>query len=92
IKSKDIFLHYPYHSFNHFIDLVREAAIDPMVKSIRITLYRAAKRSKVINALINAARNGKQVTVVVELQARFDEEANIKWARTLAEEGIHVIY
>ena len=92
IKAKDIFLHYPYHSFNHFIDLVREAAIDPMVESIKITLYRAAKRSKVINALINAARNGKQVTVVVELQARFDEEANIKWARTLAEEGIHVIY
>ena len=92
IKAKDVFLHYPYHSFNHFIDLLREAAIDPMVKSIKITLYRAAKRSKVINALINAARNGKMVTVVVELQARFDEEANIKWAKTLAEEGIHVIY
>jgi polyphosphate kinase len=92
IRAKDILLHYPYHSFNHFIDLLREAAIDPMVKSISITLYRAAKKSKVINALINAARNGKAVTVVVELQARFDEEANIKWARTLAEEGIHVIY
>jgi polyphosphate kinase len=92
IKNRDVMLHYPYHSFSHFIDLLREAAIDPTVKSIKITLYRAAKKSKVINALINAARNGKDVTVVVELQARFDEEANIKWAKALAEEGIHVIY
>jgi polyphosphate kinase len=92
ISHRDVMLHYPYHSFSHFIDLLREAAIDPTVKSIKITLYRAAKKSKVINALINAARNGKEVTAVVELQARFDEEANIKWARTLAEEGIHVIY
>jgi polyphosphate kinase len=92
IGQRDVMLHYPYHSFNHFIDLMREAAIDPTVKSIRITLYRAAKKSKVINALINAARNGKEVTVVLELQARFDEEANIKWAKTLAEEGINVIY
>jgi polyphosphate kinase len=92
IRKKDVMLHYPYHSFSHFIDLLREAAIDPTVKSIKITLYRAAKKSKVINALINAARNGKEVTAVVELQARFDEEANIKWAKALAEEGIHVIY
>ena len=92
IAARDILLHYPYHSFSHFIDLLREAAIDPTVKAIKITLYRAAKKSKVINALINAARNGKDVTVVVELQARFDEEANIKWAKALAEEGIHVIY
>ena len=92
IKSRDVLLHYPYHSFSHFIDLLREAAIDPTVKSIKITLYRAAKKSKVINALINAARNGKDVTAVVELQARFDEEANIKWAKALAEEGINVIY
>ena len=92
IRGRDILLHYPYQSFAHFIDLLREAAIDPTVKSIKITLYRAAKKSKVMNALINAARNGKHVTAVVELQARFDEEANIKWAKTLAEEGIHVIY
>ena len=92
IRNRDILLHYPYQSFSHFIDLLREAAIDPTVKSIKITLYRAAKKSKVINALINAARNGKEVIAVVELQARFDEEANIKWAKTLAEEGIHVIY
>jgi polyphosphate kinase len=92
IKKRDILLHYPYQGFGHFIELLREAAIDPTVKSIKITLYRAAKKSKVINALINAARNGKDVTVVVELQARFDEEANIKWAKALAEERIHVIY
>ncbi|MBS1622727.1 MAG: polyphosphate kinase 1 [Bacteroidetes bacterium] len=92
IRKQDILLHFPYQSFNHFIELLREAAIDPTVKSIKITLYRAAKKSKVINALINAARNGKDVTVVVELQARFDEEANIKWAKALAEENIRVIY
>ncbi|MCW3127813.1 MAG: Polyphosphate kinase [Bacteroidetes bacterium] len=92
IKKRDILLHYPYQGFGQFIELLREAAIDPTVKSIKITLYRAAKKSKVINALINAARNGKDVTVVVELQARFDEEANIKWAKALAEENIHVIY
>ena len=92
IQKRDILLHFPYQGFGHFIELLREAAIDPTVKSIKITLYRAAKKSKVINALINAARNGKDVTVVVELRARFDEEANIKWAKALAEEGIHVVY
>jgi polyphosphate kinase len=92
IRKRDILLHYPYQGFGHFIELLREAAIDPTVKSIKITLYRAAKKSKVINALINAARNGKDVTVVVELRARFDEEANIKWAKALAEENIRVIY
>ncbi|MFN8276820.1 MAG: polyphosphate kinase 1 [Chitinophagales bacterium] len=92
IRERDILLHYPYHSFNQFIELLREAAIDPQVKTIKMTLYRAARNSKVLNALINAARNGKQVTAVVELQARFDEEANIRWARTLADEGIQVIY
>ncbi|MEM9024394.1 MAG: RNA degradosome polyphosphate kinase, partial [Bacteroidota bacterium] len=80
IRKQDILLHYPYHTFNHFIDLLREAAIDPKVRSIRITLYRVADKSQVVNALINAAKNGKKVIVVVELQARFDEEANIKWA------------
>jgi polyphosphate kinase len=85
-------LHYPYQMFSHFIELLREAAIDPDVKSIKITLYRVARNSKVINALINAAKNGKQVTAVVEVQARFDEEANIRWAKKLQDEGIHVIY
>ncbi len=92
IRKHDILLHYPYQSFSHQIDLLREAAIDPHVRSIRMTLYRVAKRSHVINALVNAARNGKHVVVVVELQARFDEEANIHWARELSDAGIHVIY
>ena len=92
LKKQDIMLHYPYHTFGHFIDLLREAAIDPNVKTIQITLYRVASKSMVINALINAAKNGKQVVAVVELQARFDEEANIKWAQHLQDEGIKVIY
>lgn len=92
LKKQDIMLHYPYQSFSHFIDLLREAAIDPNVKTIRITLYRLAKKSMVINALSNAAQNGKNVVAVLELQARFDEEANIKWAKHLQEQGIQVIY
>jgi polyphosphate kinase len=92
IKRKDIMLHFPYHSFDHFIDLLREASIDPNVTSIQITLYRLARNSSVINALLNAARNGKHVTTVVELQARFDEEANILWGNKLQEEGVKVIY
>lgn len=90
IKEKDILLSYPYQSFNYVIDLLREAAIDPKVRSIKITLYRVSKNSKVINALINAAKNGKAVTVIVELQARFDEENNIYYANKLQEEGIKV--
>lgn len=92
IKEKDILLHYPYHTFDHVIDILREAAIDPMVRSIKINLYRVAERSKVINALVNAVKNGKSVTAVVELRARFDEEANIHWANTLQEEGVDVIF
>ncbi len=92
IAARDIMLHYPYQSFSHLVDLLREAAADPDVRSIRMTLYRAARRSQVMNVLINAARNGKSITLVVELQARFDEEANIHWAKELADEGIHVIY
>lgn len=92
VKKKDIMLHFPYHSFDHFIDLLRESSIDPYVTSIQITLYRLARNSSVINALLNAARNGKHVTTVVELQARFDEEANILWCNKLQEEGVKVIY
>ena len=88
----DILLHYPYHSFNYFISLLREAAIDPAVTSINLTVYRLAKNSRVVNALINAAKNGKKVNVVVELQARFDEAANIKWAGILSEEGVNVVF
>ncbi len=91
-KKQDVMLHYPYQAFSHFIEWLREAAIDPNVKSIKITLYRVARNSKVINALINAAKNGKHVIAVVEVQARFDEEANIRWAKQLQDEGIQVIY
>ena len=92
IKQKDILLHYPYHTYNHIINLLREASIDPAVESIKITLYRVADSSKIANALINAVKNGKKVTVLVELQARFDEENNIYWGNKLQEEGARVIY
>ncbi|MDA3907287.1 MAG: polyphosphate kinase 1 [Bacteroidales bacterium] len=91
IREKDIMFHYPYHTFQHIVNLVREAAIDPKVRSIKMTFYRVAKKSKIINALINAARNGKLVTVFLELQARFDEQANIMWTQKLQEEGVRVI-
>lgn len=92
IRERDVLLHYPYQSFHHIIDWLREASIDPRVESISTTLYRVAKTSNVVNALINAAKNGKRVTVVVELQARFDEENNIFWANRLQEEGATVIF
>ena len=92
IAKKDVLLHYPYHSFNHFIDFLREAAIDPKVEEIHITLYRTAERSKVINTLVNAARNGKRVTVLMELLARFDEERNVENAELLQKEGIKVVH
>lgn len=92
IDKKDILINYPYQTFTHLIDLLREAAIDPKVTSIKINLYRVAKNSKVINALINAAKNGKNVTVVIELRARFDEEANIHWSNKMMDEGIRVIF
>ncbi|HUT64267.1 MAG TPA: polyphosphate kinase 1 [Anaerolineae bacterium] len=92
IKKKDILLYYPYQSFQYTIDLLREASIDPRVISIKINLYRVAKNSNVIKALINAVRNGKSVTAVMELQARFDEEANIYWTDRLREEGARVIH
>jgi len=90
LSRTDVMLHLPYHSFDSVIDLLRESAIDPAVVSIKITLYRLASDSKVINALINAVRNGKQVVVVIELKARFDEEANLRWRRRLEEEGVTV--
>ncbi len=92
VKKKDIMLFFPYHPFDQFIDLLREASIDPFVTSIQITLYRLARNSSVINALLNAVRNRKKVTTVVELQARFDEEANILWGNKLLAEGVKVIY
>lgn len=92
IRKKDILLFFPYHSFDLFIDLLREASIDPAVKEIQITLYRVGRDSSVVHALTNAVKNGKSVTVVMELRARFDEEANIHWSNKLHEEGVKVIY
>nr|WP_308463753.1 polyphosphate kinase 1 [Chitinophaga nivalis] len=91
IQQHDVMLHFPYHSFDTIIDLLREAAIDPNVSSIKITAYRLARNSKIMNALINAVRNGKQVTVVLELRARFDEAANLDWKSRLEEEGVKVL-
>jgi polyphosphate kinase len=91
VLKKDVLLNFPYHSFDPVIDLLREAAIDPAVTSIKITAYRWAAQSKIANALVNAARNGKSVTVMVELRARFDEEANIEWKEYLELEGVKVL-
>lgn len=92
IAEKDQLLHYPYQKFEHLIDVLREAAIDPKVTTIKMSLYRVAKKSQVINALINALRNGKEVVVVVELQARFDEENNMYWSNVLRDYGAKIIY
>lgn len=91
ILKKDVLLHFPYHSFGNIIDLLREAAIDPEVVSIKLTCYRLADRSKIINTLTNAVRNGKHVTVVLELRARFDEEANLEWKEELEDAGVKVL-
>ena len=92
IDEKDLFLHYPYESIKPFIRLLDEAAKDDSVTSVKMTLYRVAKNSKVIKALCNAAENGKDVLVLVELRARFDEENNIGWSKLLEESGCHVMY
>ncbi|MFM7023161.1 MAG: polyphosphate kinase 1 [Flavobacteriales bacterium] len=92
LKQKDVLLQYPYHSFTHVLDFLRDAAIDPKVRTIRMTIYRLAKESAVINALVNAASNGKKVMVLMEIQARFDEAANIKYAKVLQEAGVNVIF
>lgn len=91
VAERDIMLHFPYHSFTPLIDLLREAAFDPDVTHIKITCYRLALQSRIINALINAVRNGKDVTVMLELRARFEEEANIEWKNRLEEEGARVL-
>ncbi len=91
IRNKDQYLHYPYHSFDYYIRLLRESAINPEVKEIKISIYRLAKNSKVIKALICAALNGKKVTAIVELLARFDEKSNINWAKKMQDAGIKVI-
>lgn len=92
IVEKDRFIHVPYHSFDYIIRLLQEAAVSRNVKSIKITLYRLARDSKIVEALKNAARNGKKVTAVVELQARFDESSNIHYAREMQEAGVNVVF
>jgi len=92
IRKRDILLHLPYHSFDYFIDLLREASIDPKVKEIKITLYRLANHSNVVSALLSALHNGKKVTVIVELTARFNEQSNIEYSQQLREAGARVIY
>ena len=92
IRNRDVLLYYPYHTFEHVLELLRQASFDPSVLAIKINIYRVAKDSRIIESMIHAAHNGKKVTVVVELQARFDEEANIHWAKRLTEAGVHVIF
>ncbi len=91
LKEKDVLLHFPYHSFLEIINFLWEAAIDPRVRSIKMTFYRVSRQSRMMRALINAARNGKQVTVFMELQARFDEADNVYWAKRLQNEGVRII-
>ena len=90
ILNRDVLLSYPYQTFQHILDLLREAAIDPKVVSIKINLYRVAPESQIISALIAAARNGKKITAIIELKARFDEANNIKWSNHLEENGVEV--
>ncbi|MEW6485513.1 polyphosphate kinase 1 [Tatumella sp. UCD-D_suzukii] len=92
VRARDILLYYPYHTFEHVLEFLRQASFDPAVLSIKINIYRVAKNSRIMEAMIHAAHNGKKVTVVVELQARFDEAANIYWAKRLTEAGVHVIF
>lgn len=92
VRKEDRYIHVPYHDFASYIRLLQEAAVHKEVKSVQTTLYRLAHDSKVVKALINAAQNGKQVTVVIELLARFDEASNISWSKKMQEVGIHVIF
>ncbi len=92
MRDHDVLLHFPYQPFEHVIDLLREAAIDPKVREIKMTIYRVASQSAIMKGLMSAARNGKSVTVVMELRARFDEKPNLKWSDSLTEAGVKVIF
>lgn len=92
ISKKDVLLFYPFNSFDYLLNFLREASIDPYVNEIKMSLYRLSKKSQIANILINAVKNGKKVTVVMEVTARFDEENNIYWAKQMEEEGIKVLY
>ncbi|MFO6424265.1 polyphosphate kinase 1 [Motilimonas sp. KMU-193] len=92
ISERDILLYYPYHKFRYVTELLRQAAFDPKVSTIKINLYRVANKSRIVSSLIDAVNNGKKVTVVIELQARFDEAANIKWSKRLTQAGVKVVF
>lgn len=92
LSERDALLYFPYHKFAHVTEFVRQAAYDPQVQSIQVCIYRVAPQSRIVHSLIEAVNNGKKVTVLVELQARFDEEANIEWAKRMTHEGIRVIF